>query len=169
MNEELLSLIDAEIEASVQNVIDDTIRLVKAGNIAQNPDGIFCEVQVAGFVKDSHLGVKMVNSSEGRKLRYVSHVLTESSLVIVQKSALVEVTTLLFSYDDCDAVHVTNCVKCICPQPIVLEEVSSFVLPGIGAYDTPEQLPHPSVKDCKEVIQRHPSARPAILGDICKN
>ena len=126
-----------QLQFCIQN---DTIRLVKAGNIAQNPDGIFCEVQVAGFVKDSHLGVKMVNSSEGRKLRYVSHVLTESSLVIVQKSALVEVTTLLFSYDDCDAVHVTNCVKCICPQPIVLEEVSSFVLPGIGAYDTPEQL-----------------------------
>jgi hypothetical protein len=126
-----------QLQFCIQN---DTIRLVKAGNIAQNPDGIFCEVQVAGFVKDSHLGVKMVNSSEGRKLRYVSHVLTENSLVIVQKSALVEVTTLLFSYDDCDAVHVTNCVKCICPQPIVLEEVSSFVLPGIGAHDTPEQL-----------------------------
>ena len=126
-----------QLQFCIQN---DTIRLVKAGNIAQNPDGIFCEVQVAGFVKDSHLGVKTVNSSEGRKLRYVSHVLTESSLVIVQKSALVEVTTLLFSYDDCDAVHVTNCVKCICPQPIVLEEVSSFVLPGIGAHDTPEQL-----------------------------
>ena len=118
-----------QLQFCIQN---DTIRLVKAGNIAQNPDGIFCEVQVAGFVKDSHLGVKMVNSSEGRKLRYVSHVLTESSLVIVQKSALVEVTTLLFSYDDCDAVHVTNCVKCICPQPIVLEEVLHYqVLMGI--------------------------------------
>ena len=126
-----------QLQFSIQN---DTVRLTRAGDIASAPDGIFCEVQVAGFVKDSHLGVKMVNSSEGRKLRYVSHVLTDNSLVIVQKSALVEVTTLLLSHDDCDAVQVTTCVKCISPQPIILEEVSSFVLHGIGAHDAPDAL-----------------------------
>ncbi len=119
---------------------DETVRLIKAGDIAANPDGIFCEVQVAGFIKDSHLGVKMVNSSEGRKLRYVSHVLSENSLMIVQKSALVEATTLFLAHDDCNAVQIMTSVKCLSPQPIVLEEVSACVLPGIGAFDTPEQL-----------------------------
>lgn len=126
-----------QLHFCIQN---DTVRLVRAGDIAQNPDGIFCEVQVAGFVKDSHLGIKMVNSSEGRKLRYVSHVLTDHSLIIIQKSALVQVTTLFFGYDDCDAVHVTTSVKSVSPQPIVLEEVSALVLPGIGAYDAPDAL-----------------------------
>ena len=29
----------------------------------------FCEVQIAGEIKDSHLGIQMINSSEGQKLR----------------------------------------------------------------------------------------------------
>ena len=33
----------------------------------------FVEIQICGENKDTHLGAKMANSSEGRRLKYVSH------------------------------------------------------------------------------------------------
>lgn len=50
---------------------NDVIKLVKCGNM-ENLQSRFAEVQLAGGNKDSHMGVKMVNSSEGLQLKPVS-------------------------------------------------------------------------------------------------
>lgn len=92
----------------------------------------FVEIQVCGENKDTHLGAKMANSSEGRILRYVSHTQTDNMLEIVQKSDLVEVKTVFFAYEDTNAIRVYTEVKNISSEEIVLEEVSAFVLTGFG-------------------------------------
>jgi len=92
----------------------------------------FVEVQVCGENKDTHMGAKMANSSEGNRLRYVSHTQTDTMLEIVQKSELVEVKTVFTAYDDTNAIRIYTEVKNISNEEIVLEEVSSFVLTGLG-------------------------------------
>ena len=54
----------------------------------------FAEIQIAGENKDSHLGNKMVLSSEGRRLNYLSHSQEENALTIYQQSDLVLVKTV---------------------------------------------------------------------------
>ena len=44
----------------------------------------FVEIQVCGENKDTHMGIKMANSSEGRKLCYLSHTQTDTTLEIVE-------------------------------------------------------------------------------------
>ena len=92
----------------------------------------FVEIQICAENKDTHLGAKMANSSEGRRLRYVSHTQTDKTLEIVQKSDLVEVKTAFTAYQDTNAVRVYTEVKNISSEEIVLEEVSAFVLTGFG-------------------------------------
>ena len=108
------------------------IRLLSYGEFAACDDGIFTEVQVCGEEKPSHMGVKMAKSSEGARLDYVSHELTDKSLKIVQASALVEVCTVFTEYEGSQAVSIRSIIKNISNEDIVLEEASSFVLPGIG-------------------------------------
>ncbi len=111
---------------------DNKIFLMKAGAIS-NPDGAnFVEVQVCGENKDTHLGVKMIRSSESARLCYVSHEQTENCLKIVQRSALVETTTVFTAYDDTNTLRVYTSVKNISDAEIVLEEVSAFVVVGLG-------------------------------------
>ena len=114
-------------------ISDDKIYLARVGNIAVSDGNGFCEVQIAGENKNSHLGVKMINSSEGGRLKYVSHEITDGKLEILQKSELVEVTTRFVSHTDSNAFQVTSEVKNISHESIVLEEVSSFVMFGIGS------------------------------------
>jgi alpha-galactosidase len=92
----------------------------------------FVEVQVCGENKDSHLGAKMSNSSEGARLVYVSHTQTENRLEIVQKSGIVEIKTVLTTYGNTNAIRVYTEVKNIADTEIVLEEVSAFVFSGFG-------------------------------------
>ncbi|MBR5880833.1 MAG: alpha-galactosidase, partial [Clostridia bacterium] len=92
----------------------------------------FCEVQIAGEIKDSHLGIKMINSSEGKKLRYISHALTDHSLEIVQASELVRVNTTFTMHGDGNGVQIRTRVTNTSSEPIVLEEVSAFVLSGFA-------------------------------------
>ncbi|MBE6685481.1 MAG: hypothetical protein E7592_07550, partial [Ruminococcaceae bacterium] len=106
-------------------IIDNKIFLSEVGAFAQSEGRGFCELQIAGENKCSHLGVKMVNSSEADKLCYVSHTLTDNKLVIVQRSALAEVETAFISYGDCKAVQISTRVTNIANEPIVLEGVSS--------------------------------------------
>lgn len=96
-------------------------------------DFSFAEVQVCGENKDTHMGAKMANSSEGCRLEYVSHTLTDHSLEILQKTPLVEVKTVLTSYDDTNAVSAYTEVKNISDKEIILEEASAFVLSGLCA------------------------------------
>ena len=93
----------------------------------------FAEVQIAGENKISHMGVKMINSADGEKLVYVASYEKDGSFYIVQKTDLVEVTSVFTTYGDCNAVRVKTLVKNISDSPFVLEEVSSFVVAGIGS------------------------------------
>ena len=97
--------------------------------VGQSP---FCEIQIAGEIKDSHLGIKMINSSEGRKLRYVSHLLEQNTLQIVQESDLVRATTTFTMHEDGNGVQISTRVTNIFAEPLVLEEVSAFVLSGFA-------------------------------------
>ncbi len=112
----------------------EKIVLRQFGNVHNDGDNGFVEVQVCGENKDTHLGAKMAHSSEGRRLRYVSHSLTGNRLEIVQCSALVEVKTVFTAYDDTNAFSVRTEVKNIAETEIVLEEVSSLVLTGFGEH-----------------------------------
>lgn len=110
---------------------DKRIYLTKCGNIVRGAGG-FVEVQICGENKDSHLGVKMANSSEGARLFYVSHTQTENTLTIVQQSEKIQTTTVFETYDDTNAIRVHTEVKNISDEDIILEEVSAFVAYGIG-------------------------------------
>ena len=112
-------------------VEDNKISLVKFGPFVLEK-GPFVEVHICGENKDTHLGAKMVNSSEGKNLRYVSHTQTANTLEIIQKSELVETKTVFIGYEDSNAVRVYTEVKNISDKEIVLEEVSSFTLTGFG-------------------------------------
>ncbi len=111
---------------------NECVYLASIGTLTLTERAPFCEVQIAGEIKDSHLGIKMINSSEGRRLRYASHTLTKDTLEIVQESALVRVTTAFTAYDDGNGVQIRTCVTNRSPEPIVLEEVSAFVLAGFA-------------------------------------
>lgn len=111
---------------------DGKIRLCRLGEFSFEGGTLFAEVQVSGENKDTHMGVKMANSSEGRALDYLSHTQTENTLEIVQRSALVEVKTIFTAYDDTQAVRVCTEVKNISGEELVLEEVSAFIFTGLG-------------------------------------
>ena len=111
---------------------EEKILLLGAGATNESQDGYpFVEVQISGEPK----GVKLIGSSERDRLKYVSHALTENRLEIVQRSALVEVKTIFIGYENTDSIRVFSEIRNISKEEIVLEEVSSFVLPGLGATD----------------------------------
>ncbi|MBQ9750519.1 MAG: alpha-galactosidase [Clostridia bacterium] len=122
------------------DIINNKIYLSEVGSFAQSEGRGFCELQISGENKCSHLGVKMINSSEADKLCYVSHTLTDEKLVIVQRSELAEVETTFVSYGDCKAVQISTRVTNIANEPIVLEGVSSFAFSGIGSYEVTEDV-----------------------------
>ncbi len=119
---------------------EEKLCLSRVGNIAADPKRGFCEVQVAGENKVTHMGVKMVDSSEGNRFKYVSHVQSENSLEIVQRSELIEAVTRFVAFDDCNALQIKTTVKNISNEPLVLEEVSSMTFSGIGSAHTTDQL-----------------------------
>lgn len=92
----------------------------------------FVEVQIAGENKDSHFGSKTIKSSEGSKLKYVSHSLDNNVLSIEQCSEKIKVITVFTAYEDTNAVQVYNVIENISNEIIVLEEVSSFTFMGLG-------------------------------------
>ena len=113
------------------DVWEDKIALKRCGHIQHGGYG-FVEVQISGENKDSHLGAKMAYSSEGRRLRYISHEQTDNKLVITQRSNLVEVRSIYEKYGDTNAIRTCTVVKNITDKEIVLEEVSAFSALGIG-------------------------------------
>lgn len=96
------------------------------------PNTYFSEVHVSGENKDTHMGAKMANSSEGSRLSYVSHDIENNTLSITQRSSLIEHKTVFTVYDGTDAVRIFSEIKNISDSPIVIEEASSFVLFGLG-------------------------------------
>lgn len=110
---------------------NDLIQLVTCGNM-ENLQSRIAEVQIAGGNKDSHMGVKMINSSEGLQLKFVSLKEDENTIEVLQRSPQTEVKTVFVGYDDCDAFRVATTVTNISEEPIVLEEVSAFTVTGFG-------------------------------------
>ena len=104
--------------------------VVENGKIRLNGFPI-AEVHIAGQKKDSHFGLKMICSSEGERLEYVSHTLTDYSLTIDQKSDLVAVKTVLSTYDNIYGFKAHSEITNISDKEIIIEEVSSFVYGGI--------------------------------------
>ena len=122
------------------DIVEDKIFLTEVGNLAKSENRGFCEIQIAGENKVSHMGVKMINSSEGDRLFYVSHKIDSESLIIVQRTELVEVTSTFVKYEDCDSFRVNTSVKNISNSDIVLEDVSAFVFSGIGSVDESDNI-----------------------------
>lgn len=91
----------------------------------------FVEAQISGDDKDSHLGAKMIHSSESRQLKYVEHCFEAGKLTLVQRSDRLEVTTT-FTFGKYNGYAVNTSYKNISHQPLVLEETSAFVLGGFA-------------------------------------
>lgn len=113
------------------SIEDNKITLTKCGPFVLENSPLV-EVQICGENKDTHLGVKMLNSSEGKRLRYVSHAQTGNTLTIVQKSDYIETKTVFTAYEDTNAIRVYTEIKNITDTEIVLEEVSAFTVTGFG-------------------------------------
>lgn len=92
----------------------------------------FAELQIAGENKDSHYGCKMIKSSEGERLKYLSHEQNADQLIIYQQSDLASVKTVFKAFDGTNAVQVYTEVTNRSNAPFVIEEVSAFVLNGIA-------------------------------------
>ena len=118
-------------------IVDGKIFLTKCGNIVKK-DGQdlglfnFCEVSISGENKISHLGAKMVKSTEWDRLNYVSHTQTEDGLEIVLRSLKVEARVVFTGYADSNAIRVHTKYTNVCEEEIWLEEASAFSVLGIG-------------------------------------
>ena len=119
---------------------NERIYLIGLDQIDFADRGPMCEVQVAGEIKDSHLGIKMIKSSEGHKLRYVEHTQSENVLEIVQQSDLVRTVTTFSMHSDNNGVQIRTRVTNRSAEPIVLEEVSAFVLAGFASLAKTAQI-----------------------------
>lgn len=113
------------------DITSDKIKIVGFGNRKIKNGYNFVECQISGENKDTHLGVKMANSSEGGRLEYVSHILAENTLVITQRSKLIEAKTTFIKFNDTNAIRIFTEIKNISDGDIVVEEVSAFTLCGL--------------------------------------
>ena len=118
---------------------DSKIKLDSIGTLS-GLNSNFVEIQVAGQNKDSHMGAKMVRSSEGSRLCYTGHCVDGNTLSIVQESPVVRAETVFTAYDDTNAVRVHTTVTNISPSPIVLEDVSTFCIAGFGDKNKPDEM-----------------------------
>jgi hypothetical protein len=108
------------------------IRMTKFGCFHYPKGAVFAEVQICGQNKPTHGGVRMIGSSEGATMKYVSHTMDDATLVIEQKSELVAVKTYFETYDDTDVIRMHTEVKNISSEDQIIEEVSSMVITGFG-------------------------------------
>lgn len=98
----------------------------------------FVEAQVSGENKDSHLGAKMICSSQGAKLRYVSHRLDGDKLVVTQRSDNLQAVTT-FAFGAYDGYSAQTAYTNIGNETLTLEETSAFVLGGFAAVRNSEK------------------------------
>ena len=113
-------------------VIENKICMTTCGDFQSKNNTNFVEVQIAGENKNSHLGGKMVKSSEGGRFQYVSHEKSEYELVIRQKTDFILAKTVFHSYDSTNTISAYTEITNISDREIVLEEVSALVISGIG-------------------------------------
>ncbi len=110
---------------------DGRVLLNRMGNLIDGESN-FVEVQITGENKPTHMGAKMASSSEGSRLCYVSHRQTDNRLEIVQQSELIRTITVFEGYENCNAVLIHTEVENISEKELVLEEVSAFLVWGLG-------------------------------------
>ena len=121
------------------SMADSVLKLQKAERFSEL-DSVFAQIQIAGENKDTHMGAKMINSSEACRLAYKNHTISDNMLTVVQESPNVRCKTVFEGYDDTNAIRVHTVVTNITDAPIVLEEVSAFCLTGIGDKNEPDNL-----------------------------
>lgn len=100
----------------------------------------FREVQIAGENKDSHLGAKLIKTSQGEALKFVKKTLTQNSLKIEQQSDKIISETVFTSYDDGSAVRISGKIKNISGKDIVIEEAPAIVLGGISSVENVSEV-----------------------------
>lgn len=84
----------------------------------------FVEIGVAGRNRDTHLGAKLVNSSETNSLKYVSCENKDGNFELVLKNDIIEVRADFGVYADTSAFSVFLTVKNITDKKITLENIS---------------------------------------------
>lgn len=121
------------------NIQDEKIKISNFGCLAGLNSG-FAEVHIAGENKNTHMGAKMIRSSEGDRLHYRSHKISDNQITIVQHSSKIETITEFTTYDDTNAVRIQTTIKNISDSHIILEEVSAFCISGFGDKNAPENM-----------------------------
>lgn len=121
------------------SLAENVVKLQNAGTFSGLDSGI-SQIQIAGENKDTHMGAKMVNSSEGNRLVYKTHTISGNVLTLVQESPNVRCETVFEGYDDTNAVRVRTVVTNITDIPMVLEEAAALCITGIGDKNEPENM-----------------------------
>ena len=111
---------------------EEKIRMTRFGCFRFPNGAVFAEVQVCGENKPTHAGVCMIGSNEGASLRYVNHTVSDTCLMIEQRSELTSVKTYFESYADNGVIRMHTEVENISAEDQILEEVSSMVITGFG-------------------------------------
>ncbi len=120
---------------NLEFIIDEEnrIRMTKFGCFNYPKGAVFAEVHICGENKPTHAGVRMIASSEGARMHYVTHTQDTNRLIIEQASELVKVKTYFEAYDDTGVIRMHTEVENISTEDQVLEEVSSMVITGFGS------------------------------------
>lgn len=121
------------------NIEDNKIKITDFGCLKGLNSG-FAEIQIAGENKNTHLGAKMIRSSESDRLTYVSHRIAGNTLTVVQESPFVQVQSDFTVYDNTNTIRVRTTVTNISSSPVILEEVSAFCISGFGDKNDPDNM-----------------------------
>lgn len=126
-------------------IIDGKIFLTSFGNVKKVfPEMLekynFCEAQISGENKDTHMGVKMINSSEGAKFKLVDYLVKDDTLIVTLCSGILEAKVNFVCYQDTQTVRIFTEYKNVSENDIVLEEASAFCVTGIGNIYQSENL-----------------------------
>ncbi len=137
---------------------EERVLLVRFGCFSSAVGVPFAEVQICGENKPTHAGIKLISSSEGARMKYVSHLQNDDRLEIVQESDLVRVKTVFEAYTNNTSIRIHTEVENISRDAVILEEVSAFVVSGIGVkgHQAPDQLyltqfPQSSYAECQPI------------------
>lgn len=146
---------------------DEILYLTRFGSISidENTKGApLAEVNIEGEMKPSPIGTKHVQSSEGGRLKYASHKCDDRKLTIIMRSELIEARVIFDAYADTSAIRVHTEVTNISDREIILDEVSSFVLAGIGGFNPYTE----DIELCRFVQGHHRECQPrrASLFDL---
>lgn len=106
----------------------------RCANAQTSELNVLAEIQLAGAFRGASLGAKQILTSEGEKLRYVSHVQEENRLIICQRDESIEVKTVYEALGK--AIRVRHIVKNISKEEIVLENAPALLLYGLSGGGT---------------------------------